>query len=117
MIGFPRFLCVVAAGTLLEGTTTALAFFFATGRPFSAGIMLRQLACRCQQGRHPIIPRGYRDPDLSFSLSSCGSSSADDESSNRRNAKYNQLMRIEEELGDAAVYAGKAAFTNLNMDI
>eukprot|EP00929_Paragymnodinium_shiwhaense_P084008 TRINITY_DN448_c0_g2_i1.p1 TRINITY_DN448_c0_g2~~TRINITY_DN448_c0_g2_i1.p1 ORF type:complete len:249 (-),score=91.82 TRINITY_DN448_c0_g2_i1:181-828(-) len=24
-----------------------------------------------------------------------------------RNAKYNQLMRIEEELGDAAVYAGK----------
>jgi enolase 1/2/3 len=34
-----------------------------------------------------------------------------------RVAKYNQLMRIEEELGDAAVYAGKAAFTNLNMDI
>merc|ERR1712094_119742 len=24
-----------------------------------------------------------------------------------RNAKYNQLMRIEEELGDAAIYAGK----------
>jgi enolase len=24
--------------------------------------------------------------------------------------KYNQLMRIEEELGDAAVYAGKNAF-------
>lgn len=34
-----------------------------------------------------------------------------------RVAKYNQLMRIEEELGDAAVYAGKAAFTNLNMDV
>merc|ERR1712232_264234 len=28
-----------------------------------------------------------------------------------RNAKYNQLMRIEEELGDKAVYAGKATDT------
>ncbi len=34
-----------------------------------------------------------------------------------RVAKYNQLLRIEEQLGDAAVYAGRAAFTNLNMDI
>ena len=34
-----------------------------------------------------------------------------------RIAKYNQLIRIEEDLGDAAVYAGRAAFTNLNMDI
>jgi enolase len=30
-----------------------------------------------------------------------------------RIAKYNQLIRIEEELGDAAVYPGKAAFYNL----
>lgn len=30
-----------------------------------------------------------------------------------RVAKYNQLLRIEEELGDAAVYAGMSAFTNL----
>ncbi len=30
-----------------------------------------------------------------------------------RIAKYNQLLRIEEELGDAAVYAGKSAFKNL----
>lgn len=34
-----------------------------------------------------------------------------------RVAKYNQLIRIEEQLGDAAVYAGRAAFTNLNMDV
>lgn len=34
-----------------------------------------------------------------------------------RVAKYNQLIRIEEELGDAAVYAGRAAFTNLKMDV
>jgi enolase len=27
-----------------------------------------------------------------------------------RVAKYNQLLRIEDELGDAAVYAGKSAF-------
>lgn len=30
-----------------------------------------------------------------------------------RVAKYNQLLRIEEDLGDAAVYPGMAAFTNL----
>ena len=30
-----------------------------------------------------------------------------------RLAKYNQLIRIEEELGDAAVYAGEAAFGRL----
>lgn len=31
-----------------------------------------------------------------------------------RVAKYNQLLRIEEQLGTAAVYAGRDAFTNLN---
>ena len=31
-----------------------------------------------------------------------------------RVAKYNQLLRIEEGLGDAAIYPGLAAFTNLN---
>ena len=30
-----------------------------------------------------------------------------------RIAKYNQLLRIEEELGDAALYAGKSAFKNM----
>ncbi|MEO1664049.1 MAG: phosphopyruvate hydratase [Chloroflexota bacterium] len=34
-----------------------------------------------------------------------------------RTAKYNQLLRIEEQLGDAAVYAGRAAFKNLGMDL
>jgi enolase len=32
-----------------------------------------------------------------------------------RVAKYNQLLRIEDELGDSAIYPGKAAFTNLNL--
>ncbi|MCR4407503.1 MAG: phosphopyruvate hydratase [Anaerolineae bacterium] len=31
-----------------------------------------------------------------------------------RTAKYNQLLRIEEELGDAAVYAGMGAFYNIS---
>ena len=31
-----------------------------------------------------------------------------------RVAKYNQLLRIEDELGDTAVYAGRATFTNLS---
>jgi enolase len=30
-----------------------------------------------------------------------------------RVAKYNQLLRIEEELGESAVYAGKSAFVQL----
>ena len=34
-----------------------------------------------------------------------------------RVAKYNQLLRIEEELGSAAKYAGLSAFTNLKLDI
>ena len=32
-----------------------------------------------------------------------------------RVAKYNQLLRIEDDLGDTAVYPGKNAFTNLNL--
>lgn len=32
-----------------------------------------------------------------------------------RVAKYNQLLRIEEDLDEAAVYPGMAAFTNLNL--
>ena len=34
-----------------------------------------------------------------------------------RTAKYNQLLRIEEELGSAARYAGRSAFANLNRDV
>lgn len=34
-----------------------------------------------------------------------------------RTAKYNQLLRIEERLGDAAQYAGMAAFANLSHDV
>ncbi len=40
----------------------------------------------------------------------CGQIKTGSLSRTDRVAKYNQLLRIEEELGDAAVYAGKAAF-------
>ena len=33
-----------------------------------------------------------------------------------RVAKYNRLLRIEEQLGDSARYAGEAAFYNLGRD-
>jgi enolase len=34
-----------------------------------------------------------------------------------RVAKYNQLLRIEEQLGSAATYAGRSAFKNLGLDL
>jgi len=43
----------------------------------------------------------------------CGQIKSGSLSRSERLAKYNQLLRIEEELGDAAVYPGKAAFYNL----
>ena len=43
----------------------------------------------------------------------CGQIKSGSVSRSERLAKYNQLLRIEEELGDAAVYPGKAAFYNL----
>ncbi|WP_321276413.1 phosphopyruvate hydratase [Thiomicrorhabdus indica] len=43
----------------------------------------------------------------------CGQIKTGSMSRTDRIAKYNQLIRIEEELGDAAVYPGKAAFYNL----
>ena len=43
----------------------------------------------------------------------CGQIKTGSLSRTDRVAKYNQLLRIEEELGDSAVYAGKAAFRQL----
>ncbi len=34
-----------------------------------------------------------------------------------RIAKYNQLLRIEQDLGSAAVYAGRAAFPNITREL
>jgi enolase len=44
---------------------------------------------------------------------SCGQIKTGSASRSDRMAKYNQLIRIEEELGDAAVYAGKAIFRSI----
>ncbi len=51
--------------------------------------------------------------DLAVGLST-GQIKTGSTSRSERIAKYNQLLRIEEKLGDAAIYPGLAAFTNLN---
>jgi Enolase len=43
----------------------------------------------------------------------CGQIKSGSLSRSERLAKYNQLLRIEEELGDAANYRGKAAFYSI----
>lgn len=43
----------------------------------------------------------------------CGQIKTGSMSRSDRLAKYNQLIRIEEELGDTAVYAGRSAFGRL----
>ena len=51
--------------------------------------------------------------DLAVALS-CGQIKTGSLARSDRTAKYNQLLRIEEELGDSARYAGGAAVKNLN---
>jgi enolase len=46
----------------------------------------------------------------------CGQIKAGAPARSERVAKYNQLLRIEEQLDDAAVYAGKAAFPRFAAD-
>jgi len=43
----------------------------------------------------------------------CGQIKSGSLSRSERLAKYNQLLRIEEELGDRAVYRGKATFYSI----
>ncbi|MDN6235679.1 MAG: phosphopyruvate hydratase [Corynebacterium flavescens] len=51
--------------------------------------------------------------DLAVALN-CGQIKTGAPARSERVAKYNQLMRIEQELGDAAVYAGRSAFPRFN---
>jgi enolase len=46
----------------------------------------------------------------------CGQIKTGSLSRSDRLAKYNQLLRIEEDLGDVASYPGKAAFKQLPQD-
>jgi enolase len=43
----------------------------------------------------------------------CGQIKSGSMSRTDRLAKYNQLLRIEEELGESAVYRGRSAFTSI----
>ena len=47
--------------------------------------------------------------DLAVALE-CGQIKTGAPARSERVAKYNQLLRIEEELGDSALYAGRGAF-------
>ena len=47
--------------------------------------------------------------DLAVALN-CGQIKTGAPARSERVAKYNQLLRIEQELGEAAVYAGRSAF-------
>jgi enolase len=47
----------------------------------------------------------------------CGQIKSGSISRSERLAKYNQLLRIEEELGDAANYRGKAAFYSIKKKV
>ncbi|APT86520.1 phosphopyruvate hydratase [Corynebacterium flavescens] len=51
--------------------------------------------------------------DLAVALN-CGQIKTGAPARSERVAKYNQLLRIEQELGDAAVYAGRSAFPRFN---
>ena len=51
--------------------------------------------------------------DLAVALE-CGQIKTGAPARSERVAKYNQLLRIEEELGDSALYAGRAAFPRFN---
>ena len=60
----------------------------------------------------PIVPEETEDTtiaDLAVALNTCQIKTGAP-SRSERVAKYNQLLRIEEELGDAAVYPGFRAF-------
>ncbi len=56
----------------------------------------------------PARPRMRPSPSLAVATN-CGSIKTGTLARSDRTAKYNQLLRIEQELGDAAKYAGKAA--------
>jgi enolase len=51
--------------------------------------------------------------DLAVALE-CGQIKTGAPARSERVAKYNQLLRIEEELADTALYAGRAAFPRFN---
>jgi enolase len=51
--------------------------------------------------------------DLAVALE-CGQIKTGAPARSERVAKYNQLLRIEEELADAAIYAGRKAFPRFN---
>jgi enolase len=79
---------------------------------------LETIQCAKEAGYTTVIShRSGETEDTSMAdiavAANCGQIKSGSMSRTERLAKYNQLLRIEEELGDAAVYRGRSAFTSI----
>ncbi|MFQ5356279.1 MAG: phosphopyruvate hydratase, partial [Mariprofundaceae bacterium] len=75
----------------------------------TAVTMATNAGYRCMMSHRSGETEDYTIADVAVALW-CGQLKAGSASRSDRMAKYNQLLRIEEELGDQARYAGHAAF-------
>ncbi|WIM67063.1 phosphopyruvate hydratase [Corynebacterium breve] len=76
---------------------------------FDAVDMAHRAGYRCMMSHRSGETEDTTIADLAVALG-CGQIKTGAPARSERVAKYNQLLRIEQELGDAAVYAGKSAF-------
>ena len=88
-----------------KGTTSTTTPEWAASRSVSGRAWPRTTSRTCPTPRLPSA----RIADLAVATD-CGQIKTGAPARSERVAKYNQLLRIEEELGEAAVYAGRTAF-------
>ncbi len=74
-----------------------------------AVVLAKNHGYRCMMSHRSGETEDYTIADLAVGME-CGQIKAGSASRSDRMAKYNQLLRIEEELGSVARYAGRAAF-------
>ncbi|MDQ6953423.1 MAG: phosphopyruvate hydratase [Mariprofundaceae bacterium] len=79
----------------------------------AAVTMAHDAGYRCMMSHRSGETEDATIADLAVALN-CGQIKSGSASRSDRMAKYNQLLRIEEELGERARYAGLATFSNLN---
>lgn len=80
---------------------------------FDAVEMAHRAGYRCMMSHRSGETEDTTIADLAVALS-CGQIKTGAPARSERVAKYNQLLRIEQILGDAAVYAGRSAFPRFN---
>lgn len=76
---------------------------------FDAVDLAHRNGYRCMMSHRSGETEDTTIADLAVALG-CGQIKTGAPARSERVAKYNQLLRIEQELGDAAVYAGRSAF-------